>query len=73
MLYRIKLNFDISVYQCFKLPYTNEANVIEKTQGTSLRALRSYSVIARFPDHDSGRYSKRLCALVLQYQMSLLQ
>lgn len=30
MLYLIKLNFDISVYQCFKLPYTNEANAIEK-------------------------------------------
>lgn len=29
-LYLIKLNFDIPVYQRFKLPYTNEANVIEK-------------------------------------------
>lgn len=73
MLYLIKLNFDIPVYQCFKSPLVNEANAIEKTQGTSSRALRSYSAIARFPDHDSGRYSRRLCALVLRYQMSLLQ
>ena len=72
-LYLIKLNFDIPVYQRFKLSYTNEANVIEKTQGTSSRALRSYSAIARFPDHDSRRHSRRLCALVLRYQMSLLQ
>lgn len=72
MLYPIKLNFDIPVYQ-LESPLVNEANAIEKTQGTSLRALRSYSAIARFPDHDSGRYSRRLCALMLRYQMSLLQ
>ena len=49
MLYPIKLNFDIPVYQCFKLPYTNETNAIEKTQGTSLRALRSYSALHASP------------------------
>lgn len=30
MLYLIKLNFDIPVYQCFKSPLVNEANAIEK-------------------------------------------
>lgn len=71
-LYLIKLNFDIPVYQ-LESPLVNKANVIEKTQGKSSRALRSYLEIARFPDHDSGRHSRRFCALVLRYQMSLLQ
>lgn len=48
-LYLIKLNFDIPVYQRFKLPYTNEANVIEKTQGTSSRALRHIQQLRASP------------------------